>query len=105
MDENENLAPTQQQRAWKRDLEALRSQIKKDGGLQVGTTQEEIVERLRQTRRETFNADYAHLYQSAQDEDLPAPNALQELLDLATDLGVDDLAEQHDHYLCGTEKQ
>ncbi len=27
-------------------------------------------------------------------------NALQRLAALATDLGVDDLAEQHDHYLC-----
>lgn len=32
-------------------------------------------------------------------------NALQGLLNLATDLGVDDLAEQHDHYLYGTEKR
>jgi hypothetical protein len=30
---------------------------------------------------------------------------LQELLSLATDLGVEDLAEQHDHYLYGTEKR
>lgn len=30
---------------------------------------------------------------------------LQQLLSLATDLGVNDLAEQHDHYLYGTEKQ
>ncbi len=30
---------------------------------------------------------------------------LQQLLSLATDLGVDDLAEQHDHYLYGTEKR
>jgi predicted DNA-binding antitoxin AbrB/MazE fold protein len=30
---------------------------------------------------------------------------LQCLLSLATDLGVDDLAEQHDHYLYGTEKR
>ena len=32
-------------------------------------------------------------------------NVLQGLLTLATDLGVDDLAEQHDHYLYGTEKR
>lgn len=30
---------------------------------------------------------------------------LYDLLALATDLGVDDLAEQHDHYLYGVEKQ
>jgi hypothetical protein len=31
--------------------------------------------------------------------------ALDDLLALATDLGVSDLAEQHDHYLYGTERQ
>lgn len=30
---------------------------------------------------------------------------LNNLLSLATDLGVSDLAEQHDHYLYGTERQ
>lgn len=30
---------------------------------------------------------------------------LRKLLSLSTDLGVDDLAEQHDHYLYGTEKR
>lgn len=32
-------------------------------------------------------------------------HVLYDLLDLATDLGVDDLAEQHDHYLYGVEKR
>jgi hypothetical protein len=49
-------------RAWLGDLAALREQIVQDGGLQVGTTREEVVERLRQTRREIFEAEYAHLY-------------------------------------------
>jgi hypothetical protein len=31
--------------------------------------------------------------------------AFQRILDRATDLGISDLAEQHDHYLYGTEKQ
>jgi len=39
-----------------------REQIRQDGGLQVGTTKDEVVERLRQTRREIFEAEYAHLY-------------------------------------------
>ena len=30
--------------------------------------------------------------------------AFQQILDRATDLGVTDLAEQHDHYLYGVEK-
>jgi predicted transcriptional regulator len=51
-----------QRRAWLSDLAALRKQIEQDGGLQVGATREEVVERLRRTRREIFEAEYAHLY-------------------------------------------
>ncbi len=51
-----------QRRAWVRDLAALCEQIRQDGGLQVGTTKDQVVERLRQTRREIFEAEYAHLY-------------------------------------------
>jgi len=35
----------------------------------------------------------------------PHTRAFQRILDRATDLGVNDLAEQHDHYLYGTEKR
>jgi len=49
-------------RAWLNDLADLREQIAQDGGLQVGATNEEVVEQLRQTRREIFEAEYAHLY-------------------------------------------
>lgn len=35
----------------------------------------------------------------------PSTIAFQRILDRATNLGVRDLAEQHDHYLYGTEKQ
>ena len=31
-------------------------------------------------------------------------NALSKLIDIADDLGVDDLAQNHDHYLYGTSK-
>jgi len=51
-----------QQRAWLRDLAALREQIRQDGGLQVGSSKDEVIERLRRTRREIFAAEYAHLY-------------------------------------------
>jgi hypothetical protein len=34
------------------------------------------------------------------EQEVTGENALQRLAALATDLGVDDLAEQHDHYLC-----
>jgi hypothetical protein len=43
-------------------LTALREQIRQEGGLSVGLTKEELVERLRQTRTEIFEAEYAHLY-------------------------------------------
>jgi predicted transcriptional regulator len=51
-----------QRRAWHQDLAALREQIQQDGGLQVGSTKDEVVERLRRTRRAIFEAEYAHLY-------------------------------------------
>jgi hypothetical protein len=35
----------------------------------------------------------------------PSTTAFERILDRATDLGVSDLAEQHDHYLYGTEKR
>jgi hypothetical protein len=35
----------------------------------------------------------------------PSTMAFQRILDRATSLGVRDLAEQHDHYLYGTEKR
>jgi len=50
------------QKDWLRDLNALRDQIKAEGGLTVGATKEQVVENLRQTRQEIFAAEYAHLY-------------------------------------------
>lgn len=35
----------------------------------------------------------------------PTTRAFRKILERATDLGVTDLAEQHDHYLYGTDKQ
>jgi 16S rRNA G1207 methylase RsmC len=56
------IMTARQRRAWLNDLAALRKQIAQDGGLKIGNTKEEVVERLRQTRREIFEAEYAHLY-------------------------------------------
>jgi predicted CopG family antitoxin len=56
------LAVSRQRRAWLRDLAALREQIQRDGGLQIGKTKEAVVERMRETRRQIFEAEYAHLY-------------------------------------------
>jgi len=49
-------------RSWLRDLTALRELIREEGGLQVGASREEVIARLRQTRREIFETEYAHLY-------------------------------------------
>jgi hypothetical protein len=46
-----------EQRDWRRDLAALRKQIEQDGGLPLGATKEEVVESLRRTRREIFEAE------------------------------------------------
>ena len=35
----------------------------------------------------------------------PSTRAFRRIVERATDLGVTDLAEQHDHYLYGVEKQ
>ena len=56
------VAIARQRRAWVQGLTALREQIHRDGELLVGVTKDEVVERLRQTRREIFEAEYAHLY-------------------------------------------
>jgi hypothetical protein len=56
------LSLARQRRAWLRDLAALRAQIQRDGGLQIGKTKEAVVEQMRATRRRIFEAEYAHLY-------------------------------------------
>jgi hypothetical protein len=35
----------------------------------------------------------------------PSTRAFRKILERATDLGVTDLADQHDHYLYGTDKR
>ena len=51
-----------QQHSWLRELHELQDLIREQGGLQIGTTKEELIEKLRRTRREIFEAEYAHLY-------------------------------------------
>ncbi|MFN2304699.1 MAG: hypothetical protein ACK2TV_13300 [Anaerolineales bacterium] len=51
-----------QRQSWLRELEELRDLIREQGGLQISTNKEEMIEQLRQTRREIFEAEYAHLY-------------------------------------------
>ncbi|KAA3663468.1 MAG: hypothetical protein DWQ04_10560 [Chloroflexi bacterium] len=48
--------------SWQDGWTQLRKQVHKSGGLLTGLTKDEIVARLRQTRQEIFEAEYAHLY-------------------------------------------
>ena len=50
-----------QRQSWLRELEELQDLIREQGGLQISTNKEEMIEQLRQTRREIFEAEYAHL--------------------------------------------
>ena len=47
---------------WQRDLAELRSEIHSAGGLTVQGSKEQVIERLRETRHQIFEAEYAHLY-------------------------------------------
>ena len=51
-------------RSWREELTALQASIAAHGGLNVGETTEEIVEHMRRTRQEVWDAEYAHLYLS-----------------------------------------
>lgn len=50
------------QETWAVKLRQLRQQVAESGGLLVGLSKDEIVDRIRQTRQEIFAAEYAHLY-------------------------------------------
>ena len=47
---------------WQRDLAELRGEIREAGGLGLQGSKEEVIERLRETRRQIFETEYAHLY-------------------------------------------
>lgn len=49
-------------RQWLNAWQDLRTQIKTDGGLDVGQAPDQIIEKTRQTRCEIWDTDYAHLY-------------------------------------------
>jgi hypothetical protein len=50
-------------RAWVIGWQALKAQVENDNDLNIGHTPEEIVTQIRQTRRELWEVEYAHLYQ------------------------------------------
>ena len=56
------LDQAEQKRAWLRNFKLLMEKVKQDGGLMVNRSEEEVVEIMRKTRREIFEAEYAHLY-------------------------------------------
>lgn len=56
------VSKTYQRKLWLHDLAMLRENIKKDGGLELGNTKEEIINNLHKTRQEIFEADYENLY-------------------------------------------
>lgn len=47
---------------WPEGLALIQQQVAAAGGLGFGDDADAIVEQMRQTRREIFEADYAHLY-------------------------------------------
>ena len=49
-------------RAWLRELNELRELIKKENPQETEPDREELIEQLRETRREIFETEYAHLY-------------------------------------------
>lgn len=51
-----------QQQTWQRNLTMLQEQIRMSGGLRLATTDDQLVDQLRQTRQAIFTDEYAHLY-------------------------------------------
>jgi hypothetical protein len=56
------VAMALRQQLWQQDVHALREHIRADGGLHVSDDDELLIEQLRATRQEIFEAEYAHLY-------------------------------------------
>ena len=50
-------------RAWLRALDDFSKEIQENDNRENVPDQEELIEQLRKTRREIFEAEYAHLYQ------------------------------------------
>jgi len=56
------IREARQERSLRRTWDELCDLVQRDGGLKIGNTTEEIVEQMRKTRHELFEAEYAHLY-------------------------------------------
>jgi len=51
-----------QRQAWQQEFRELQKQVRARGGLDLGATKEEVIAKLREQRRQLFEAEYAHLY-------------------------------------------
>lgn len=51
-----------QQQTWQQEFRAFQKQVRTDGGFALGDTKEEVIEHLREQRKQIFEAEYAHLY-------------------------------------------
>jgi len=56
------VADAYQRKSWLKDLNTLRQLLKEDGGLQLGDSKEEVIERLLQRKQEIFDRESAHQY-------------------------------------------
>ncbi|MBK8049545.1 MAG: hypothetical protein IPK16_21975 [Anaerolineales bacterium] len=53
---------SKQQRRWRQAWRELRERVQSDGGYPQDETIDSIVDQMRKTRAEVFEAEYAHLY-------------------------------------------
>jgi hypothetical protein len=51
-----------QRQAWQQEFRELQKQVRASGGFQLGATKEEMIAKLREQRRQIFEAEYAQLY-------------------------------------------
>jgi hypothetical protein len=47
---------------WQDEFRKLQQQVRAGGGFQLGQTKEEIIDSLREQRRQIFESDYANMY-------------------------------------------
>ena len=47
---------------WQDEFRKLQQQVRAGGGCQLGQTKEEIIDSLREQRRQIFESDYANMY-------------------------------------------
>ncbi|MCE7979745.1 MAG: hypothetical protein DYG89_01020 [Caldilinea sp. CFX5] len=48
--------------SWEQEFRTFQKQVRMAGGFRLGETKEEVINNLREQRRQIFEAEYAHLY-------------------------------------------